>query len=132
MKVAAVAAVAFTNAKPSSNGPGQSVLCDDPARARCIPRALTPPAAALLASACADSTRISVEATRAVSRFTAQPGAPGAVSDRMLYQVMFEPPGGSRSHGVVRIEIVGGYTAVTVHATGLMPNHHTPQHIHGV
>jgi hypothetical protein len=31
---------------------------------------------------------------------------------------------------VVLIEIVGGYLTVSVHAAGLEPLHHTPQHIH--
>ena len=66
----------------------------------------------------------------AAAQFTAQPGDPGAASDRLLYQVILSPVGETRAHGEAKIEIVGGYIAVTVHATDLMPNHHIPQHIH--
>ena len=60
----------------------------------------------------------------------AQPGEPGAASDRMLFQVRLGALGESHSHGIVLIEIVGGYLAVSVHAAGLEPLQHIPQHIH--
>jgi hypothetical protein len=60
----------------------------------------------------------------------AKPGEPGAASDRMFFQVRLGALGDSRSHGVVLIEIVGGYLTVRVHAAGLEPLQHIPQHIH--
>jgi len=48
----------------------------------------------------------------------------------MLYQVRLGDENGSRSHGVMLIEVVGGHLAVTVHAAGLAPSSHIPQHIH--
>ncbi|MGH7511033.1 MAG: hypothetical protein ACREMZ_16440 [Gemmatimonadales bacterium] len=60
----------------------------------------------------------------------AKPGDPGAASDRILYQVRLGALGDSRSHGVMLIEIVGGHLTVSVHAAGLEPLQHIPQHIH--
>jgi hypothetical protein len=60
----------------------------------------------------------------------AKPGGPGSAADRQLFQVRLGAEPGSRSNGVMSIEIVGGYITATVHAAGLMPNHHIPQHIH--
>lgn len=59
-----------------------------------------------------------------------KPGEPGAASDRMLYQVRLDALPGTRSQGMVHIEVVGGYLAVTVHANGLDPSRRIPQHIH--
>ena len=59
-----------------------------------------------------------------------KPGGPGAARDRMLYQVQLGALGGTHSHGIVLIEIVGGHLAVTVHAAGLQPLQRIPQHIH--
>lgn len=61
---------------------------------------------------------------------TAKPGKPGSASDRIVYQVRLGALGDSRSHGVVLIEIVGGHLTVSVHAAGLEPLQHIPQHIH--
>lgn len=65
-----------------------------------------------------------------VPAFSANPGDPGAASDRTLYQVRLGAQGGTHSHGVILIEIVGGYLTVTVHAAGLTPFQRIPQHIH--
>jgi hypothetical protein len=62
--------------------------------------------------------------------FTAKPGDPGAASERLLYQVRLGALGDSRSHGVILIEIIGGYLTVAAHAAGLEPGEHIPQHIH--
>ena len=62
--------------------------------------------------------------------FAAKPGAPGAASDRTLYQVKLAPLGDFRARGVMLIEIVGGHLAVSVHANGLEPLTNIPQHIH--
>jgi hypothetical protein len=62
--------------------------------------------------------------------FTVKPGDPGAASDRVLYQVRLGATDPFRSQGVVLLEIVGGYLTVTVHAAGLDPSAHIPQHIH--
>ena len=62
--------------------------------------------------------------------FVAKPGDPGAASDRMLFQVQLGALGDTHSHGVVLIEIVGGYLTVSTHAAGLEPLQHIPQHIH--
>ena len=94
------------------------------------PCSLTPLVAALLVSGCAESARTPVEATRSAGQVALRSGTPGAAADRMLYQVILAPLGESQSHGVAQIEIVGGYIAVTVHASGVMPNHNIPQHIH--
>jgi hypothetical protein len=60
----------------------------------------------------------------------AKPGAPGDAASGAIYQVRLGAEPGSRSNGVMRIEILGGHIAVTVHAAGLMPGQHIPQHIH--
>ena len=59
-----------------------------------------------------------------------KPGDPGDASGRMLFQARLASLGDSRARGVVLVEVVGGSLAVTVHAAGLEPLHHTPQHIH--
>lgn len=60
----------------------------------------------------------------------AKPGEPGAASDRTLLQARLSALNDSRSRGVVLIEIVGGFLTVSVHAAGLEPSRHIPQHIH--
>jgi hypothetical protein len=62
--------------------------------------------------------------------FEAKPGDPGAASGRMLLQVQLGPLGGTSSHGIVHIEVVGGYLTVSTQGTGLEPLQHIPQHIH--
>ena len=86
--------------------------------------------AALLAAGCAGPVADAVTPTEAAPTFVAKPGDPGAAADRMLYQVRLGDANGSRSHGVMLIEVVGGHLAVTVHAAGLAPSEHIPQHIH--
>ncbi len=60
----------------------------------------------------------------------AKPGGPGAASDRMLYQARLGAMNDFSSHGVVLIEIVGGFFTVTIHAAGHAPGAAIPQHIH--
>jgi hypothetical protein len=59
-----------------------------------------------------------------------KPGEPGAASDRTLFQVRLAALGDSRARGIVLIEIVGGHLTASVHAAGLEPLQHIPQHIH--
>ena len=85
--------------------------------------------AVLLAVGCSDPVAQPVLPTDA-SPDAAKLGAPGAAADRQLYQVRLGDANGSRSHGVMLIEVVGGHLAVTVHAAGLPPSVNVPQHIH--
>ncbi|HEX6643256.1 MAG TPA: hypothetical protein VF037_01180 [Gemmatimonadales bacterium] len=61
---------------------------------------------------------------------TRMPGDPGAAADRLFYKVNLRPQGDSRATGVALIEIVGGYLRVRIHAAGVEPGEHIPQHIH--
>lgn len=51
-------------------------------------------------------------------------------ADRMLFQVRLAPEGDSRAVGVMLFEVVGGYFTARVHAAGVEPLQHIPQHIH--
>jgi hypothetical protein len=86
--------------------------------------------AATLVLACADHAPDPVEAAGRLPSFARKPGDPGAAAGRQLYQVRLAAEPGSRANGVMFIEIVGGYITATVHAAGLMPDRHIPQHIH--
>jgi hypothetical protein len=89
-------------------------------------------AALSLSTACNDDTTAPLD-TAASSRGAAlaqAPYQPGAASSRELYQVRLAPMNGSSDHGIVKLEIAGGYLVVTVHAEGLDPLQHIPQHIH--
>lgn len=59
-----------------------------------------------------------------------RPASAAAAADRMFYQVRLGSLGDSRSHGVMLIDVTGGYLRVRVHAAGLAPLHNIPQHIH--
>jgi hypothetical protein len=93
-------------------------------------RALGSLIVAALLLGCAEQASSPVDATDVPPAFTIKPGAPGDASGRELYQIRLGAEGGYRSQGVMLVEIVGGYITATVHASGLMPNHHIPQHIH--
>lgn len=93
-------------------------------------RSVVPLVAASLLLACAEHANDPVEPTDGALSFAKKPGDPGAASDRQLYQVRLGAEPGSRSHGVMMIEIVGGYITATVHAAGLAPDSNIPQHIH--
>lgn len=58
------------------------------------------------------------------------PGEPGAASDRLFYKVKLAPAGDSRAVGILLIDVVGGYMRARVHANGVEPGEHIPQHIH--
>lgn len=58
------------------------------------------------------------------------PGVPGAARDRLFFKVKLEPLGESRAVGVLLLDVVGGYLRVRVHANGVEPGQHIPQHIH--
>jgi hypothetical protein len=79
---------------------------------------------------CTDAGNHPTAATKNLQAFSVTSGEPGAASDRRLYQVRFAPQGDSHVEGVALIEIVGGYLAVTVHASGHQPLRSIPQHIH--
>jgi hypothetical protein len=96
-------------------------------------RAVTVAGAALsLATACNDDTTtpLTAAASHGDVALAQAPYAPGAASTRELYQVRLAPMNGSSDHGIVKIEVAGGYLVVTVHAEGLDPLQHIPQHIH--
>ncbi len=93
-------------------------------------RTFVPLIAASLLLACADHADNPAEPANGLPSFTKKPGDPGDASDRQFYQVRLGAEPGSHSQGVMQIEIVGGYITVTVHAAGLMPDMHIPQHIH--
>lgn len=86
--------------------------------------------AACLATGCTGPVADPVIPNDARPSFAARPGGPDAAADRQLYQVRLGNVNGSQSHGVMLIEVVGGHLAVTVHAAGLAPREHIPQHIH--
>jgi hypothetical protein len=93
-------------------------------------RTFGPLIATCLFLACADGTHEPPQATTDDASFARIPGEPGSAADRLLYQVRLSATPGSRSNGVMRIEIVGGFITATVHAAGLAPDQHIPQHIH--
>ena len=93
-------------------------------------RTIVPLIAASLLLGCADHADTPAEPANGLPAFTKNPGDPGDASDRQFFQVRLGAEPGSRSNGVMLIEIVGGYITVTVHAAGLMPDMHIPQHIH--
>jgi Cu/Zn superoxide dismutase len=91
------------------------------------PRTIGSLIAISLSVACAEQTHDPVAATNAVPSFT---NNSGGGSDRQLYQVRLGAEPGYQSHGIMKIVIDDGYITATVHAAGLMPGHHIPQHIH--
>ena len=93
-------------------------------------RIFVPLIGASLLIACTDQAGNPADPTLVRPALTVKPGEPGDAANRQLYQVRLGAAPGSRSNGVMQIEIVGGYMAVTVHAAGLMPNANIPQHIH--
>lgn len=93
-------------------------------------RALTLASAGWLVAGCTEPVSDPVMPPHQPPVFAAKPGEPGAAADRALYQVRLGALDESRSHGVILIEVVGGYLAVSVHAAGLEPAQHIPQHIH--
>lgn len=58
------------------------------------------------------------------------PGEPGDAAERLFYKVNLAPEGESRAVGVLLLDVVGGYLRVRLHATGVEPGEHIPQHIH--
>jgi hypothetical protein len=93
-------------------------------------RTLVPLIAASLFLACSEQADHPTEPANARPALSQKPGEPGDAADRQFYQVRLGAEPGSRSNGVMLIEIVGGHIAVRVHAAGLMPNANIPQHIH--
>jgi hypothetical protein len=93
-------------------------------------RAIAIACTSLIVAGCAEPVSTPIVPSDPTPAFTSKPGEPGAAADRILYQVRLGDLNGSQSHGVILIEIVGGYLAVTVHAAGLDPDQNIPQHIH--
>jgi hypothetical protein len=79
---------------------------------------------------CAESGSHPAAPTDQAPTLAAKPGDPGAASDRIFYQARLGAVGGTTSHGIVLIEIVGGHLTVRVHAAGVEPLQPIPQHIH--
>ena len=84
-------------------------------------------AAAALAG-CTEDAAMPTEAVATTA--DAKPGDPGAASDRMLFKAKLAPAGDSRARGMLLLEIVGGYLTARLHANGVEPGQHIPQHIH--
>jgi hypothetical protein len=66
----------------------------------------------------------------AVSPVPRQPASRAAAATRMLFQVRLRPENDSRAAGVMLFEVLGGSFTARVHAAGLEPLQHIPQHIH--
>lgn len=84
-----------------------------------------------VAISCAGDTPTTPETAQvAAPEFSRMPGAPGAASDRQFYMVQLAPVPGHDARGMVHIDVVGGFLRVRIHANGLQPGEHIPQHIH--
>jgi hypothetical protein len=93
-------------------------------------RALGSLVAASLLFACSEQTSGPTDTMDIAASFAKKPGDPGSASSRQFYQIRLGAEPGYGSHGIMLIEIAGGYITATVHASGLMPDMHIPQHIH--
>ena len=87
-------------------------------------------AAAAALAGCGEDAALPTEAVAPTATSAAKPGEPGAASDRMLFQVKLAPAGESTARGMLLLEIVGGHLTARLHANGVEPGHHIPQHIH--
>lgn len=85
---------------------------------------------AFIMAGCEAGQRNPVEPTAAVNPSTSQAANGGAAADRMLFQVRLQPEGDSRAVGIMHFEVMGGSFTARVHAAGLEPLQHIPQHIH--
>lgn len=98
-------------------------------------RLLPFPALALTAAlaACASDAPTAASADASTEGATAplavRPAAPGK-SERMFFKVALEPAGDSRARGMLLLEIVDGRLTARLHANGVEPGQHIPQHIH--
>lgn len=98
---------------------------------RFAPLAVTVGLASAVVAGCSQDSPTGPEPAAApVSQSSAKPGDPGSASDRMFFKARLAPLGGSRAVGVVLLEVVGDHLTARVHATGLEPLQHIPQHIH--
>ena len=66
----------------------------------------------------------------AVSPSARQPANHAAAATRMLFQVRLQSENDSRAVGVMHFEVLAGSFTARVHAAGLEPLQHIPQHIH--
>ena len=73
------------------------------------------------------TTPASTSETAALARM---PGEPGAARDREFYKVKLAPAPDASSRGMLHLDVVGGSLRVRIHAAGLEPGEHIPQHIH--
>ncbi len=81
-------------------------------------------------AACAGDTTPTAPTAAAELAEGRMPGDPGDASERLFYQVKLEPEGESRARGMLMIDVAGGELRVRVHANGVEPGAHIPQHIH--
>jgi hypothetical protein len=79
---------------------------------------------------CAEQASGPVEPTDVSAAFSRNRGGPDDASRPQLYLIRLDAEEGYRSRGIMLIAIVRGYITAAVHASGLMPDHHIPQHIH--
>ena len=85
---------------------------------------------------CSDAQRaplspdVPLGSTQTTSGSAVIPGAPGAASDRLLFQVRLRPEADYHASGIMLFEVVGGDFTARVHASGLEPLQRIPQHIH--
>lgn len=86
--------------------------------------------AASLLLACSEQAPGPTEVVDGTPSLAQKPGDPGSAASRQFYQIRLGAEPGYGSHGVMLVEIVGGHITATVHASGLMPGMHIPQHIH--
>jgi hypothetical protein len=88
--------------------------------------------AAFIMGGCGDAPQNPAEPSAHAPAAAVSPAAPpaNAAADRMLFQVRLGSEGDSRAVGIMHFEVVGGSFTARVHAAGLEPQQHIPQHIH--
>lgn len=80
---------------------------------------------------CAENVTTAPEGPQlALGTSAAKAGVPGAASERTFLKAQLSPLGDSRARGTVMLEIVGGHLTARLHANGVEPSQHIPQHIH--
>jgi hypothetical protein len=91
--------------------------------------------AALIIGGCGDGPSNPAEPSAHATAAAVSPSAPqptnaSAAADRMLFQVRLASEGDSRAVGIMHFEVVDGSFTARVHAAGVEPLQHIPQHIH--
>lgn len=87
---------------------------------------------ALIMGGCGEGPRNPAEPTARVPAAAVSPAAQpaNAAANRMLFQVRLGSEGDSRAVGIMHFEVVDGSFTARVHAAGVEPLQHIPQHIH--